>query len=108
MVSAFRAPLTAADIKAKARALGADLVGIADGDTLERHPPDPRDPRRPSNITDLDAGRVIVLATFHVFDRERRRARLALGCGCGTVAATTSPRSSIRSQRSMQITPCIF
>jgi hypothetical protein len=53
---------TATEIKAKARALGADLVGIADGATLERYPPDPRDPRRPSDITDLDAGRVIVLA----------------------------------------------
>jgi epoxyqueuosine reductase len=62
MVSAFKQPLTAADIKAKARAVGADLVGIADGATLERHPPDPRDPRRPSDITDLDGGRVIVLA----------------------------------------------
>ncbi len=62
MVSAFKQPLSAADIKAKARALGADLVGIADGATLERHPPDPRDPRRPSDITDLDSGRVIVLA----------------------------------------------
>jgi epoxyqueuosine reductase len=62
MVSAFKQPLTAANIKAKARALGADLVGIADGATLERHPPDPRDPRRPSDITDLDGGRVIVLA----------------------------------------------
>ena len=62
MVSAFKQPLTADDIKAKARALGADLVGIADGATLDRHPPDPRDPRRPSDITDLDGGRVIVLA----------------------------------------------
>ena len=62
MVSAFKQPLSAADIKAKARALGADLVGIADGATLERHPPDPRDPRRPSDITDLDGDRVIVLA----------------------------------------------
>src|SRR5215472_16942054 len=62
MVSAFREPLTAADIKAKARALGADLVGIADGVALERNPPDPRSPRRPSDITDLDCGRVIVLA----------------------------------------------
>jgi epoxyqueuosine reductase len=62
MVSAFKQPLTAADIKTKARGLGADLVGIADGATLERHPPDPRDPRRPSDITDLDGGRVIVLA----------------------------------------------
>jgi epoxyqueuosine reductase len=62
MVSAFKQPLTAAEIKAQARALGADLVGIADGATLDRHPPDPADPRRPSDITDLDAGRVIVLA----------------------------------------------
>src|SRR5260370_8488876 len=62
MGSVFKEPLTAADIKAKARALGADLVGVAGGATLERCPPDPRDPRRPSDITDLDAGRVIVLA----------------------------------------------
>jgi epoxyqueuosine reductase len=62
MVSAFKQPLTAAEIKAKARALGADLVGIADGAALERHPPDPNNPRRPSDITDLDCGRVIVLA----------------------------------------------
>ena len=62
MVAVFRQPLTAAEIKAKARALGADLVGIADGATLDRHPPDPRDPRRPSDISDLDTGRVIVLA----------------------------------------------
>jgi epoxyqueuosine reductase QueG len=62
VVGIFRAPLTAADIKAKARALGADLVGIADGAVLDAHPPDPADPRRPSDVTDLDAGRVIVLA----------------------------------------------
>ena len=55
-------PLTAADIKAKARELGADLVGIADGAALEANPPDPKDPRRPSDITELDGGRVIVLA----------------------------------------------
>ncbi|HSD44419.1 MAG TPA: hypothetical protein VLD36_21475 [Burkholderiales bacterium] len=62
MVGAFKRPLRAADIKAKAKALGADLVGIADGAALEAHPPDPDDPRRPSDITDHDAGRVIVLA----------------------------------------------
>ena len=62
MVSAFKQPLNAAEIKAKARALGADLVGIADGATLDRNPPDPRHPRRPSDISDLDGGRVIVLA----------------------------------------------
>ena len=43
--------LTAADIKAKALELGADLAGIADGAKIDA-----------SHITDLDAGRVIVLA----------------------------------------------
>jgi epoxyqueuosine reductase len=62
MVSAFKQPLSAQEIKEKARALGADLVGIADGALLERHPPEPETPRRPSDITDLDGGRVIVLA----------------------------------------------
>ena len=47
----FRKPLTAAEIKDKARSLGADLVGIADGARLDT-----------SHITELDGGRVIVLA----------------------------------------------
>nr|MBA3476781.1 hypothetical protein [Lautropia sp.] len=34
----------------------------ADGAALDAHPPDPADPRRPSDITEWDAGRVIVLA----------------------------------------------
>src|SRR5688572_15058201 len=50
-VEIYRKPLTAAEIKAKARELGADLVGIADGARLDA-----------SHITQLDAGRVIVLA----------------------------------------------
>lgn len=62
MVAIVRTPLTAAEVKARARELGADLVGIADGAELERHPPDAADPRRPSDITELDGGRVIVLA----------------------------------------------
>jgi len=62
MVAKQRVPLTAAEIKAKARKFGADLVGIAAGATLDANPPDPGDPRRPSDITDYDAGRVIVLA----------------------------------------------
>ncbi len=62
MVAIFENPITAKDIKAKARALGADLVGIADGRVMNENPPDPDDPRRPSDITDHDADRVIVLA----------------------------------------------
>jgi epoxyqueuosine reductase QueG len=62
VVGVFKQPLTAAAIKAKAKALGADLVGIADGAALEANPPDPQDPRRPSDITDHDGARVIVLA----------------------------------------------
>src|SRR5688572_17119797 len=62
MVATFKARLTAAQIKDKARELGVDLVGIADGAALEANPPDPKDPRRPSDITDHDGGRVIVLA----------------------------------------------
>lgn len=62
MVSAFRTPLDAAAIKRKALDLGIDLVGIADGKVMDENPPDPRDVRRPSDITDFDAGRVIVMA----------------------------------------------
>ena len=62
MVAVFREPLTAEAIKQKARALGADLVGIADGAVLEANPPDPANPQRPSDITAHDGGRVIVLA----------------------------------------------
>lgn len=62
MVGIFKARLTAAEVKAKARELGADLVGIADGKLLDANPPDPADPRRPSDITAHDGDRVIVLA----------------------------------------------
>ena len=46
----FRKPLTAEAIKAKARELGADLAGIADGARVDT-----------SHITQLDGARVIVL-----------------------------------------------
>jgi epoxyqueuosine reductase len=62
MTGIFKAPITAAQIKAKARELGADLVGIADGAAMNANPPDLADPRRPSDLTDLDGERVIVLA----------------------------------------------
>ena len=54
--------LTAVEVKAKARALGADLVGIAAGATLDRFPPDPRRPQTPTRITVEDSRSVIVLA----------------------------------------------
>jgi epoxyqueuosine reductase len=51
-VNVFKRPLTSLQIKEKARELGADLVGIADGKKVDtRH------------ITEHDGGRVIVLAT---------------------------------------------
>jgi epoxyqueuosine reductase QueG len=53
--------LTAAEVKAKARALGADLVGIARGDVLDRHPPDPARPQTPGRITPVDSKSVLVL-----------------------------------------------
>ena len=46
-----KTPLTATEVKLKAKELGADLVGIADGAALDT-----------SQLTDLDGGRVIVLA----------------------------------------------
>ena len=51
-VDVFKEPIAAHDIKQKARALGADLVGIADGNDLNENPPDPQNPRRPADITD--------------------------------------------------------
>lgn len=45
------APPTAAQVKARARALGADLVGIASAATLNAFPPDPRWPQTPERIS---------------------------------------------------------
>ena len=46
MIEVFRQQISNEDIKAKAQALGVDLVGIADGKVMDAYPPDPRDPRR--------------------------------------------------------------
>ena len=62
MIDIHRTPLDAQSVKTKAIELGADLVGIADGASLDAHPPDPDDPRRPVDITEFDGDRVIVLA----------------------------------------------
>ena len=53
MDKVFRAPLTAAEVKAQAKAFGADIVGIADGRLMDEFPPDPARPRRPRDVTDL-------------------------------------------------------
>ncbi len=57
--------LTAELIKAKARELGAEVVGIADGRVMDRYPPDPANPRRPVDIIGFESERVIVLG-LHV------------------------------------------
>jgi ferredoxin len=44
-------PLTAAQVKARAREFGADLVNIVACETLEAHPPDPAWPQVPSRIS---------------------------------------------------------
>jgi ferredoxin len=44
-------PLTAADVKRKARELGADLVNVTTCAALEAHPPDPDWPQVPSRIS---------------------------------------------------------
>jgi NAD-dependent dihydropyrimidine dehydrogenase PreA subunit len=74
MVDVYRAPITAAQVKAKARELGADLVGIADGRVMDAHPPYPGDRGRPIDLSALDSERVIVLAkrTFSGTSRIRR------------------------------------
>jgi len=61
-VTVFQESISADDIKAKARDLGADLVGIANSAEINANPADPADPRIPANISDYDADRVIILA----------------------------------------------
>ena len=61
MVAVFKERLTAEQIKSRVRELGGDLVGIADGETINRNPPDPDEPRVPADISDHDAGKVIVI-----------------------------------------------
>ena len=59
----FKRPLTAAEIKQKAKELGADLVGIADGKNLNT-----------KDITEHDGDRVIVLAVWLQAGTSRIRA----------------------------------
>ncbi len=68
-----REKLSAQLIKAKARELGAGLVGIADGRMMDANPPDPANPRRPADISGPDSPRVIVLG-LHVLGATSRLA----------------------------------
>jgi len=51
--SPFRAgaPISAAMVKERAKALGIDLVGIASAEVLNAHPPDPKWPQTPDRIS---------------------------------------------------------
>jgi ferredoxin len=60
MIEVVRESVSAADIKARALELGADLVGIADGEIMNAHKPDAAG-CSPIDITALDYKRVIVL-----------------------------------------------
>ncbi len=71
MVDAFKKPLTTAEIKDQARALGADLVGIADGAAFDADPPPIGGSMKLADITDYDAGRIIVLAKHYTAGTSR-------------------------------------
>ncbi len=63
--------LTSATVKAKAKELGADLVGIASGAVLDSHPPDPKYPQTPSLVSRKDSKSVIVLAKRYLAGTSR-------------------------------------
>ncbi len=65
MVAVFQEPITAEDVKAKARALGVDLVGIADGAVIDAFPPPVPGAMTPRQITSHDGGRAIVLGMHY-------------------------------------------
>lgn len=66
--------LSAAEVKARARELGADLVGIAAGASLNANPPDPQVPQTPARITP-DSKSVIVLAKAFLRGTSRLQGR---------------------------------
>jgi epoxyqueuosine reductase QueG len=61
MALAFADTIDAASVKRLAKDLGADLVGIADADILNAHPPDPKVPQTPQRISPFCRS-VIVIA----------------------------------------------
>jgi epoxyqueuosine reductase QueG len=60
------APPCAAEVKALAKELGADLVGIASADTLNAFPPDPRFPQTPERISPYVKSVVVIVSHIPV------------------------------------------
>lgn len=94
MVDFLREPITAADIKAKALELGADLVGIADGEAMNEHVPDIEGTCRPIDITAVEdcrsaAGRSCALTAWLAPTTRSSSSSSASRCPMGR-----SPRSS--------------
>jgi|TARA_B100000959_G_scaffold280962_1_gene343893 epoxyqueuosine reductase QueG len=62
MKKVFKAPIEAKDIKEEALRLGADLVGIADGEKLQAELSKIEGMPTPRDVTEFDSNRIIVLA----------------------------------------------
>ncbi|HTO47075.1 MAG TPA: hypothetical protein VML91_05500 [Burkholderiales bacterium] len=60
------APWDAARVKRRAKALGADLVGIASAETLNAFPPDPRWPQTPDRISPYCKSVIVVVSRIPV------------------------------------------
>ena len=56
----------AARVKRRAKALGADLVGIASAETLNAFPPDPRWPQTPDRISPYCKSVIVVVSRIPV------------------------------------------
>jgi epoxyqueuosine reductase QueG len=62
----LRAPVDAAAVKRRAKALGADLVGIASAATLNAFPPDPRWPQTPDRISPYCKSVIVIVQRIPV------------------------------------------
>ncbi len=61
-----RANISAAEVKALAKELGADLVGIAGADALNAFPPDPRWPQTPERISPYCRSVIVIVCRIPV------------------------------------------
>jgi epoxyqueuosine reductase QueG len=62
----LRSPVDAAEVKRRARELGADLCGIASAATLNAFPPDPRWPQTPDRISPYCKSVVVIVQRIPV------------------------------------------